>query len=108
MTVATLSSSISLTANATPAYFVNNVIMYDGARTTFMHRDPFKSQTYFYNNVFYNKSTTTTTTWHDTKRYLGNLGSVTFSHNFVSTKPVVSIPSMNHPTTIKSPRILIW
>lgn len=70
-----------LTANATPAYFVNNVIMYDGARTTFMHRDPFKSQTYFYNNVFYNKSTTTTTTWHDTKRYLGNLGSVTFSHN---------------------------
>lgn len=40
-----------LTANATPAYFVNNVIMYDGARTTFMHRDPFKSQTYFYNNV---------------------------------------------------------
>lgn len=70
-----------LTANATPAYFVNNVIMYDGARTTFMHRDPFKSQTYFYNNVFYNKSTTTTTTWHDTNRYLGNLGSVTFSHN---------------------------
>lgn len=70
-----------LTANATPAYFVNNVIMYDGARTKFMHRDPFKSQTYFYNNVFYNKSTTTTTTWHDTKRYLGNLGSVTFSHN---------------------------
>ena len=70
-----------LTANATPAYFVNNVIMYDGARTTFMHSDPFKSQTYFYNNVFYNKSTTTTTTWHDTKRYLGNLGSVTFSHN---------------------------
>ena len=60
---------------------LNNVIMYDGARTTFMHRDPFKSQTYFYNNVFYNKSTTTTTTWHDTKRYLGNLGSVTFSHN---------------------------
>lgn len=25
-----------LTANATPAYFVNNVIMYDGARTTFI------------------------------------------------------------------------
>lgn len=41
------------TANATPAYFVNNVIIYDGARTKFMHRDPFKSQTYFYNNVFY-------------------------------------------------------
>ncbi len=65
----------------TPTYFLNNVIMYDGARTKFMHRDPFKSQTYFYNNIFYNKSTTTTTTWHDTEKYLGNLGKVTFSNN---------------------------
>ena len=55
-----------LTACETPTYFLNNVIIYDGERTKFMHRDPFKSQTYFYNNVFYNKSTTTTTTWHDT------------------------------------------
>ena len=70
-----------LTACETPTYFLNNVIIYDGERTKFMHRDPFKSQTYFYNNVFYNKSTTTTTTWHDTARYLGNLGAVTFSNN---------------------------
>lgn len=70
-----------LTACTSPTYFVNNVIIYDGARTTFMHRDPFKSQTYFYNNVFYNKSTTTTTTWHDNSSYLGNLGAATFSHN---------------------------
>lgn len=64
-----------------PYLFLNNVIIYDGARTKFMHRDPFKSQTYFYNNVFYNKSTTTTTTWHDTARYQSNLGEVTFSNN---------------------------
>lgn len=70
-----------LSACTTPTYFVNNVIMYDGARTKFMHRDPFKSMTYFYNNVFYNKSETTTTTWHDTAQYLGNLGQVEFSHN---------------------------
>lgn len=70
-----------LTACKTPTYFLNNVIMYDGARTKFMHRDPFKSQTYFYNNVFYNKSTTTTTIWHDNAQYLGNLGAVTFSNN---------------------------
>lgn len=70
-----------LTANYSPAYFVNNVIMYDGAVTKFMHRDPFKSQTYFYNNVFYNKSTTTTTTWHDNATYLSNLGAVTFKNN---------------------------
>ena len=68
-----------LTACTSPTYFLNNVIIYDGARTKFMHRDPFKSQTYFYNNVFYNKSTTTTTTWHDTARYQSNLGEVTFS-----------------------------
>lgn len=61
-----------LTACTTPTYFLNNVIIYDGARTKFMHRDPFKSMTYFYNNVFYNKSETTTTVWHDTNRYLGN------------------------------------
>lgn len=70
-----------LTACTSPTYFLNNVIIYDGARTKFMHRDPFKSQTYFYNNVFYNKSTTTTTTWHDTARYQSNLGEVTFSNN---------------------------
>lgn len=70
-----------LTACTTPTYFVNNVIIYDGARTKFMHRDPFKSMTYFYNNVFYNKSETTTTTWHDTAQYLGNMGQVEFSHN---------------------------
>lgn len=70
-----------LTACTTPTYFLNNVIIYDGARTKFMHRDPFKSMTYFYNNVFYNKSETTTTVWHDTNRYLGNLGQVEFSNN---------------------------
>lgn len=70
-----------LTPNKTPAYFVNNVIMYDGEKCKFMHRDPFKSQTYFYNNVFYNKSLTHTTTWHDNWRYRKNMGKVTFSHN---------------------------
>ena len=70
-----------LTPCTTPTYFVNNVIIYDGARTKFMHRDPFKSMTYFYNNVFYNKSETTTTTWHDTAQYLGNMGQVEFSNN---------------------------
>ena len=34
-----------LTACTTPTYFLNNVIIYDGARTKFMHRDPFKSMT---------------------------------------------------------------
>lgn len=69
-----------LTANTTPAYFINNVIMYDGGRTKFMFRDPFKSQTYFYNNIFYNKSTTTTTDWHS--RLSGTeMGPVTFSNN---------------------------
>lgn len=70
-----------LTPNSTPAYFLNNVIIYDGEHTKFMHRDPFKSKTYFYNNVFYNKSLTHSTVWHDNNRYLGNLGDVEFSHN---------------------------
>lgn len=70
-----------LTPCTTPTYFLNNVIIYDGSRTKFMHRDPFKSMTYFYNNVFYNKSQTTTTTWHDNARYLGNMGQVQFSNN---------------------------
>lgn len=29
-----------LTACTSPTYFLNNVIIYDGARTKFMHRDP--------------------------------------------------------------------
>ena len=70
-----------LTACTSPTYFTNNVIMYDGARTKFMHRDPFRSKTYFYNNVFYNKSTTATTTWHDNPAYASNMGDIEFSNN---------------------------
>ena len=70
-----------LTPCSTPTYFVNNVIMYDGAKTKFMHRDPFKSKTYFYNNVFYNKNTSVTTTWHDNSKYLGNMGDIEFYNN---------------------------
>lgn len=70
-----------LTPCTTPTYFLNNVIIYDGAKTKFMHRDPFKSKTYFYNNVFYNKNETTSTVWHDQEKYLGNLGDVEFSNN---------------------------
>lgn len=51
-----------LHVNWTPAYFVNNVFVYDGAIAE-VHDEEIKSPMYFYNNIFYNYNTETPTTW---------------------------------------------
>ncbi|NMO97863.1 discoidin domain-containing protein [Paenibacillus lemnae] len=51
-----------LHVNWTPAYFVNNVFIYDGALAE-VHDEEIKSPMYFYNNIFYNYNTETPTTW---------------------------------------------
>jgi hypothetical protein len=51
-----------LHVNKSPAYFVNNVFVYDGAKME-IHDEEIKSAMYLYNNIFYNYNETTPTTW---------------------------------------------
>ncbi|QGH36124.1 hypothetical protein GI584_19645 [Gracilibacillus salitolerans] len=51
-----------LHVNWSPAYFVNNTFVYDGAEME-IHDEEIKSSMYLYNNIFYNYNETTPTTW---------------------------------------------
>jgi hypothetical protein len=51
-----------LHVNWSPAYFVNNVFVYDGAKME-IHDEEIKSTMYLYNNIFYNYNETTPTKW---------------------------------------------
>lgn len=64
----------------TPAYIYNNIFYYDGAnhRINGDSSDATKLGYHFYNNIFYNTSTTTPTKWGG-----GNWDQLTFSHNII-------------------------
>ncbi|MET0318525.1 MAG: Ig-like domain repeat protein, partial [Rhodococcus fascians] len=67
-----------LSTNYSPSYFLNNVFVYDGSKLHQFHDEVFKSRVYFANNVFYNTSTTTPTTW---SRKPGALDNAVFANN---------------------------
>jgi fibronectin type 3 domain-containing protein len=62
----------------TSAYLYNNIFYYDGANHKINgdSKDETKLGYHFYNNIFYNTSTTTPTKWGN-----GNWDQLTFSHN---------------------------
>jgi len=67
-----------LSTNYSPTYFTNNTFVYDGADLDYVHDETFLSTVYFLNNIFYNTSTTTPTTWY---RRSGALRQAVFSNN---------------------------
>lgn len=67
-----------LSSNYSPTYLTNNVFVYDGAKLEYVHDERLIDTVYFLNNVFYNTSTTTTTTW---ARYADGLRQAVFSNN---------------------------
>ncbi|MCJ1708828.1 discoidin domain-containing protein [Microbacterium sp. VKM Ac-2923] len=66
-----------LSTNYSPTYVSNNVFVYDGSKLHQFHDEVLKSRVYFFNNVFYNTSTTPTT-WY---RKDGALDLGVFSNN---------------------------
>ena len=66
-----------LSSNYSPTYVANNVFVYDGAKLHSFHDEVLKDTVYFFNNVFYNTSTTPTT-W---AAKPGGLNRGVFSHN---------------------------
>jgi len=67
-----------LSTNYTPAYFVNNTFVYDGAGLDYVHDETFLSRVYFMNNIFYNTSRTAPTPWY---RRTGALRQAVFANN---------------------------
>ncbi|GAA2540348.1 hypothetical protein GCM10010435_04710 [Winogradskya consettensis] len=67
-----------LSTNYSPTYFVNNTFVYDGSDLAQVHDETFLSRVYFLNNIFYNTSRTTPTTWY---RKTGALRQAVFSNN---------------------------
>jgi len=67
-----------LSTNYAPSYFVNNVFIYDASQMDYFHDEVFKDTVYFYNNIFYNYSDTTTTPWYRRSNALAN---AEFSNN---------------------------
>lgn len=67
-----------LSTNYAPTYFVNNVFIYNASEMDYFHDEVFKDTVYFYNNVFYNYSTSTQTPWY---RRDGALNNAVFSNN---------------------------
>lgn len=49
-----------LSTNYSPTYVVNNVFIWDGSKLDSFHDEVLKDTVYFYNNIFYNTSTTPT------------------------------------------------
>ena len=89
-----------LTANATPAPPAPPPPPPAGDRPPFMHR---------ISTTMFSTIRVPPPQQHGTiPNAISGISVLSHSAITVSTKPVVSIPSMNHPTTIKSPRILIW
>ncbi len=66
-----------LSTNYSPTYVSNNVFVYDGSQLESFHDEILKSRVYFFNNVFYNTSTTPTN-WY---RKDGALDLGVFSNN---------------------------
>lgn len=66
-----------LSTNYSPTYVSNNVFVYDGSQLESFHDEVLKSRVYFFNNVFYNTSTTPTN-WY---RKDGALDLGVFSNN---------------------------
>lgn len=56
-----------LFSNSSPSYFLNNVFIYDSARTRFHEGTFFGQPAYFYNNIFYNTNTEKTSSWFSPK-----------------------------------------
>ena len=67
-----------LSTNYAPSYFTNNVFVYDASKMDYFHDEVFKDTVYFYNNIFYNTSTTTPTKWYRRPNALAN---AVFSNN---------------------------
>jgi len=66
-----------LSSNYAPTYVANNVFVYDGSKLHSVHDEVLKDTVYFFNNVFYNTSTTPTT-W---EAKAGGLDLGVFSNN---------------------------
>jgi hypothetical protein len=67
-----------LSTNYAPTYFANNTFVYDGSKMDYVHDETILSPVYFLNNIFYNTSTTTPTSWY---RRTGALRQAVFSNN---------------------------
>lgn len=67
-----------LSSNYSPTYVLNNVFVYDGSILESVHDEVLKDRVYFANNIFYNTSTTDTTTW---AAKPGGLDRAVFSNN---------------------------
>lgn len=66
-----------LSSNYSPTYVSNNVFVYDGSKLESFHDEVLKDRVYFFNNIFYNTSTTPTN-WN---RKDGGLNLGVFSNN---------------------------
>jgi len=66
-----------LSTNYSPTYVVNNVFIWDGSKLESFHDEVLKDTVYFYNNIFYNTSTTPTN-W---QRRANGLANGIFSNN---------------------------
>lgn len=93
-----------------PAYFLNNVFIYDGSATQFTNCNNslssyFKSVNYyFYNNVFYDKAGPSGRTWPSGSRY----GTAVFSNNcFYSANGIHQTGEPKDPRKVKTnPRLV--